>query len=358
LNPEKKPLTPLDFPFADPPEPGELAEVAPGILWQRMPLPFVLDHVNLWLIRDGAGWAAVDCGYGLDAVKAQWEQTLARLDGPITRIIVTHFHPDHLGLGQWLHERTGAPLTMTAAEYLSAHLVMRQEGGLGMPAMVNQFRRHGLDEERLAAQTRLGNGYLHGVPSLPQRYDRLFDGSEIVTGSGANAQRWKVLVGYGHSPEHASFYSAQAGVLISGDMLLPRISTNVSVYALTPNANSLEGYLSSIDRYTALPPQTLVLPSHGLPFIGIHSRVAAQREHHEERLEMLLEACDKPKTTADLLPTLFPRSLDAHQLMFAMGEAIAHLNYLEHAGRLLRSETSDGVIRFLRNESHDLSHPR
>ncbi len=348
----------LDFPFATPPGPGELIEVAPGILWQRMPLPFALDHVNLWLIRDGSGWAAVDCGYGLDAVKAQWEQTLARLDGPLTRIIVTHFHPDHLGLGQWLRERTGAPLAMTAAEYLTAHLMARQEGGLGTPAMIGQFRRHGLEEERLTALERRGNAYILGVPSLPDRYERLFHGDEIVIGAGADARRWQVRVGYGHSPEHAALYCAGAGVLISGDMLLPKISTNVSVYAVTPNADSLADYLASIDRYTELPPQTLVLPSHGLPFVGIQARVAAQHKHHEERLQALLDACGEPKSAADLLQTLFARSLDTHQVMFAMGEAIAHLNHLERAGRLvrLRRENGDGVIRFIRGDTRELLH--
>jgi glyoxylase-like metal-dependent hydrolase (beta-lactamase superfamily II) len=337
-----------DYPFATPPVAGDTFEVAPGVRWLRMPLPFALNHINLWLLEDGDGWAIVDTGFALDAVKECWETILARLaeenspSGRITRILVTHFHPDHLGLASWLQDKTSAPIYMTQGEYLSAHAVWHEIGGHGNQPMLCHFRTHGLDAERCAALAARDGAYKRGVPSLPTNYRRLFEHDVLTIG----AHRWQVRVGFGHSPEHAALYCASLGVLISGDMLLPRISTNISVFAVTPKADSLMDYLDSLDRYRDLPADTLVLPSHGLPFYGMHDRIDAQHAHHAERLQVLEEACATPRSAADLLPTLFERELDTHQTMFAMGEAIAHLNRLEHAGRLVQMQGADGIIRY------------
>lgn len=337
-----------DYPFSTPPAAGDTFDLAPGVRWLRMPLPFALNHINLWLLEDGDGWAIVDTGFALDAVKEYWETILARLaeesasSGRITRIVVTHFHPDHLGLASWLQEKTGAPVYMTQGEYLTAHAVWNEIGGHGHQPMLRHFRTHGLDEARCAALAARSGAYNRGVPSLPTDYRRLFEGDVLTIG----AHRWQVRLGFGHSPEHAALYCAGLGVLISGDMLLPRISTNISVFAVTPKADSLMDYLDSLDRYRDLPADTLVLPSHGLPFYGMLDRIDAQHEHHAERLSVLEEACATPCSAADLLPTLFARELDAHQTMFAMGEAIAHLNRLEHAGRLASRQGGDGVIRY------------
>lgn len=338
-----------DYPFPTPPAAGETLEVSPGIHWLRMPLPFALDHINLWLLQDDDAWTIVDTGFALETVKECWQHILARLaatagGGRISRTVVTHFHPDHLGLAAWLQELTGAPLLMTLGEYLTAHAVWHEIGGHGNPPMLRQFRAHGLDEQRCAALENRRGGYNRGVPSLPTHYQRLFSGDQLAIGG----HRWQVRVGFGHSPEHAALYCPDLGVLISGDMLLPKISTNVSVFAVTPMADSLGDYLQSIDRYRELPAGTLVLPSHGLPFHGIADRVNALHAHHEERLRILEDHCAVPRSAADLLMTLFPRDLDTHQTMFAMGEAIAHLNRLEHAGRLLRLEDTNGRIRFVR----------
>ncbi len=341
-----------DTPFKTPPTAGETFEVAPGIRWLRMPLPFALDHINLWLLEDEVdgrqGWAIVDTGFALDAVKEHWDKILAGLaagprGGHITRIIVTHFHPDHLGLAAWLQEKTSAAVHMSLGEYLTAHAVWHEIGGHGNRAMLAQFRAHGLSEARCAALERRSGGYNRGVPQLPNEYVRLFDGDRLPIGGHG----WQVRVGFGHSPEHISLYCAGLGVLISGDMLLPKISTNVSIFAVTPTADALADYLGSIDRYRDLLGETLVLPSHGLPFYGMLDRVEAQHAHHEERLLVLEENCATPRSAAELLSTLFPRELDTHQTMFAMGEAIAHLNRLEHAGRIARAQGDDGVIRFV-----------
>jgi glyoxylase-like metal-dependent hydrolase (beta-lactamase superfamily II) len=187
------------------------------------------------------------------------------------------------------------------------------------------------------------------VPALPEKFDRLKVGDALTV----DGKKWQIIIGYGHAPEHMALYCAELGVLISGDMLLPKISTNISVFAATPNADALGCFLESLDEMArSLPAETLVLPSHGLPFTGVQWRVEALRTHHEERLQALEEACQNvPKSAAELLDTLFQRALDTHQTMFAMGEAIAHLNHLEHAGRLSRSSDADGVIRYSR-QSH------
>src|SRR2546428_8889323 len=183
------------------------------------------------------------------------------------------------------------------------------------------------------------------VPGFPSVYRRWMDRQT----HGIGGRLWSVVMGYGHAPEHAVLYCEELGVLISGDMVLPKISTNVSVWANEPEGNPLALFLDSLSRYAELPASTLTLPSHGLPFRGLHERVAQLKEHHRLRLEELHEVCDTPKAAADVLTTLFRRKLDTHQLFFAMGEAMAHLHFLHYEGRLERSVGVDGVVRYARN---------
>lgn len=323
---------------------GKTFEVAPGVLWLRMPLPFALDHVNLWLIADSAGdWTAVDSGLNSAAIRHAWEEVLKT--HTLRRQIITHFHPDHLGLAAWLGERSGAQVMMTLSEYATAQLIYHQVDSFSLSAMNALFRRHGLDEAHLAALTARGNAYKQGLSGLPAEFVRLHDGDEVRIGD----KIWRVIVGFGHAPEHASLYCAQLKLLISGDMLLPRISTNVSAFAASPDFDALGGFLASLDRLTALPADTLVLPAHGLPFTGIAARVAALRTHHAERCEALRVACAAaPQTAAGLIQVLFGREFaDAHQTMFAIGETIAHLRYLE-VRRILRRLEADDAQRTIR----------
>jgi glyoxylase-like metal-dependent hydrolase (beta-lactamase superfamily II) len=333
----------LAYPHPTPPATGRETIVAPGVSWLRMPLPFALDHINLWLIEDGAAWTAVDTGIGLDPVKAAWLEILAT--HKLSRLIVTHFHPDHLGLAAWLQERTGAPLWITQGEYLTAQMVYHQVAGYAVAATLDFFRGHGLDGARIAAQQARGNAYARVVPGIPPTFQPLWEGEDTTIGR----HRWRVMVGHGHAPEHASLYCDDLHVLISGDMLLPRISTNIGVFAGVPDANPLAWFLASLDRLRALPEDTLVLPSHGLPFRGLHARVAQLQAHHADRCDDLLRACAEPKSAAELLPVLFPREItDPHQTFFAMGEAVAHLNYLEQARRLERV-VENGIIRHVKH---------
>ncbi|MCF8177944.1 MAG: MBL fold metallo-hydrolase [Sulfuritalea sp.] len=336
------------------PAPGVAVTVAPGVEWLCMPLPFALNHINLWLLADKDGYAAVDTGFALDPIKEAWKLALAGPkseipgeQGParqLTRCIVTHCHPDHLGLAAWLEQETGASLWISQGEYLVAHMIVEQIGSFSIGAMVEFFRQHGLDQTRIDGLIARGNGYKSGVPAIPSTYQRLFNGQLLKIGD----HEWRTIAGFGHAPEHMSLYCAELGVLISGDMLLPRISTNISVMASNPSGDSLGLFLSSIDGFCTLPEDTLVLPSHGRPFRGLHARVEALKAHHAERCGVLLDACrTEAKSAADLIGVLFGRELpDPHQNMFAMGEAIAHLNYLEHAGKIQRIE-ENGITRYI-----------
>ncbi|PWF54657.1 MBL fold metallo-hydrolase [Massilia glaciei] len=340
----------LDYPLRQTiPAPGATHELAPGLLWHRMPLPFALDHINLWLLRDEidgvGGWSALDCGVANDATRAAWERVFTGGMGgaPLLRVLATHCHPDHIGLSDWLCGRFGAPLWMSAGEYGFARMMSAALPGVDGSAAVPHFRRHGLADPALLERLQTRRNYYPSlVPAVPQSYRRMQDGQLILAGG----RFWRVICGFGHSPEHVALHCADLGVLISGDMVLPRISTNVSVFAIEPEGNPLQQYLDSLARFTDLPEDTLVLPSHGNPFRGLHTRIRQLREHHAARLGEVLEACRAPQSAADIVPLMFRRPLDAHQLTFALGEALAHLHKLWVDGLLRRSAGGDGVLRF------------
>ncbi len=336
----------VHYPFARTlPAPGEALAVAEGAWWIRMPLPFALDHINLWLLEDGDGWTLVDTGYGVQATWDLWERVLAGPMGgrPVRRIVVTHYHPDHVGCAAWLERRTGAPVWMTAAEFLSAHAARDDTAGFDRATGIDFFGRNGLDVSGIPEKARTGNRYRRGVPDLPRQYRRLMHGDRLSIGG----RDWEVICVFGHAPEHAALHCPSLGLLISGDQVLPRITTNVGVWGNQPEANPLRLFLESLSRFDAVAPGARVLPSHDRVFEGLHARIAQLREHHAERLARLEESCAAPVTAFEVLPVLFNRALDEHQLGFAMGEAIAHLHWLEAEGRVRRVE-SGGVLRFVR----------
>jgi glyoxylase-like metal-dependent hydrolase (beta-lactamase superfamily II) len=347
----------LHYPLGEAlPAPGHTLELRPGLKWLRMGLPFALDHINLWLLHDRHegrdGWTLVDCGIANDSTRAHWEQLFAtELEGlPILRVLCTHMHPDHIGLASWITERFGTPehdcrLWISATDWNAARMACQSTTAHGGQDAAAFFASHGLVDEASLAKVRARSGYYASmVPRVPGRYTRLIDGLVVTIGG----RRWRCISGYGHAPEHIALFSEDDAVLISGDMLLPRISTNVSVYDLEPEADPLPMFLASIDRFLALPTQTLVLPSHGRPFTGAHERVAQLHRHHAERLAEVLAACqDTPRSAAEMLPVLFKRALDLHQTTFAMGEAVAHLHALFGRGQVRRSRGGDGVWRFV-----------
>jgi glyoxylase-like metal-dependent hydrolase (beta-lactamase superfamily II) len=337
-------VTALEHPWGAPPAPGTTLAVAPGIRWLRMPLPFALNHINLWLLDDGDGVTIVDTGLGLPDTRALWERIFTHeLHGKaVSRVITTHFHPDHFGNAEWLTTRWGVELWCTQAEFLTAYMAWRARGDVGMAQRLAHYRLHGVPAEALERLRERGNHYPDVVPTVPDAYRCIRDGDRVVIGG----RSWEVLVVLGHAPEHAALWCAEAGVLISGDQVLPKITTNVSIWPDRPLDNPLKLYLDSLARFRPMPVDTLVLPSHGLPFRGLHARLDALRAHHDERLAETLDALGEPRTGAELVPLLFRRELDTHQLSFAIGEVLAHLNYLEAVGSITRTLDADGVERF------------
>jgi len=333
----------LDYPFGDTlPTAGTVHEIVPGVGWLRMPLPFALDHINLWLLRDGEAWTVVDCGVATEATRAAWEQVFAG-GVALRRVLATHCHPDHIGLSGWLCERFGAPLWMTTGEYAFARMMAAGLPGIDGTAALPHFQRHGLADPAMVEQMASRKNYFPSlVPAVPVSYVRLQDGQSVVAGN----HEWQVITGFGHSPEHASLWCKQLNLLISGDMVLPRISTNMSVFAVEPEANPLQLYLDSLGRFAPLPQDVLVLPSHGKPFRGLHTRIGQLRDHHKARLAEVEAACEQPRTAAEIVPIMFRRPLDAHQLSFALGEALAHLHKLWRDGIVRRQAGTDGIIRF------------
>ncbi|MEY4562124.1 MAG: hypothetical protein RLZZ618_1401 [Pseudomonadota bacterium] len=346
----------LQYPLGEELPPlGRALDVAPGVRWVRMGLPFALDHINLWLLRDRIdgveGWTIVDCGITNDTTRDAWESVFAHeLDGlPVLRLIVTHMHPDHMGLADWLTKRWSIDgrecrLWCSMSDYVGARMASASTTGFGGDAAARFMAGHGLTDPDAVEKIRMrSNYYASMVPTVPASYRRLLDGLDVEI----DGKRWRCHVGYGHAPEHISLHCPALGVMIAGDMLLPRISTNVSVTDMEPEANSLVLYLDSLDRLRALPADTLVLPSHGRPFRGMLTRIDQLHDHHRERLADVMAACSAaPQSAADLLEVLFKRKLDLHQTTFAMGESIAHLHALWLQGKLRRECGVDGVFRF------------
>ncbi len=327
-----------DYPFSDHPRPGDRTQVAAGVYWLFFPLPFALNHVNLWLIDDGDCWTLVDTGYGSSATRELWETVFHQAldDKPIRRIIVTHYHPDHVGLAGWLAQRFDAEVVMTRREWALTRAVHAHSDAEVEAQFRAFFGGHGLAGEALDTLAANGNGYRRSVPSLPEAASPIAAGDTLTIGG----QTWRVHIGRGHAPEHACLYRDSDHVLIGGDQILPRISSNLTVRSDAPEEDLVTHFVDSLHAIkAALPADTLVLPGHGRPFRGLGERVGDLDAHHRQQLDAAAAACSARALTAfDLLPVLFKRKLDSSQMMFAMGESIAHLNCLFMQGRVERSQ--------------------
>lgn len=336
------PFPELHFPFSQPPEPGQLIEIADGILWTRVPLPFRLDHVNIYLIRDKDGWAVIDTGIGTERTKSVWQSLL---DGPLageclTRLIVTHYHPDHIGLAGWLCETHEIPLLTSQTSYLGClNLSLNPDSG-GNQIYRDFYKSHGLPDDVTELVGTLGHAYLKQVLPLPQTFERLVAGDQLKVGDFT----FDVLSGDGHAPEQLMLYERDRNIFFAADQVLAKITPNISVWAVEPTGDPLGLYLRSLRNLRALIAQDcLVLPGHQLPFHGLHTRCSELESHHEERCARILESCAKSsRTVAELVPVLFTRALDPHQLSFAFSETLAHVNYLVHQQKLTSFRSEDG----------------
>ena len=335
----------LTYPFGRrAPDAGELIEVAAGVGWARLPVPGSLKHINIWLLDDGDDVAVVDTGLDIAACRDAWE---ALLCGPlagrrISRVIVTHFHPDHIGLAGWITARFGAPLLMTREEWLFARMLTSDVRDAPPPEAIDYWRGAGWEEQRIRDEEAKGWGRFSAVVSpVPVSFIRLQDGDGLTVGS----RRWRVFTGNGHSPEHAYLVDEAAGILIAGDQVLPRITSNVSLSLSEPEADPLGDWLNSIAKLRTLPDKLLVLPSHGEPFTGLHARLDALDHGHRDRLDALHERLTEPHRAVDCFSVLFGRKIDDNSLGLATGEAMAHLRRLEIEGRAVR-DSRDGVHWF------------
>lgn len=335
-------MRPLSFPFEAPGADGSLVDIVPGqIKWLRMPLPMALNHINLYLVRDGAGWRMVDTGIDTPETRGLWEGLLSALDGPITGIVCTHHHSDHCGLAGWLTERLRVPLYMSRAEYFAMRMFSEQ---FSFDAWEYRefFTRAGLTEaqfEELVAQFR----HFHTQSGVARAYQRLRDGETLVIG----AHQWQICGGEGHSPEHASLYCRELGVLLSGDQLLARISPNVGVLPFEPNANPLAEWFASLERIGRLPDETLVLPAHERPFYGLETRAKELTDHHLDTLDRLQAFCtESPGSVVALARKLFPDRRSLMDDILAISETLAHLAYLLAQGRVTKHRMADGSDQY------------
>lgn len=333
----------LEYPFPKP-EQGSVSEISPGVLWVRMPLPFRLDHVNLWLIRDGSGWAIVDTGMRIDVVQETWERILGQVLGgaPVTKVLCTHMHADHMGMAGWLTERFGCDLWMTDHEYHGCQELLRPEGSVPA-AKIEFYRRAGWNQSALDAFCDSYGGFAKVAHPLPPLFKQLTDGDRIVIGE----HEWQVIVGKGHTTEHACFYCPALQLFISGDQVLPRITSNVSVPSLQPDANPMEGWLSSLIKIKhKVSNQVLVLPSHNECFRGLHPRLDDLLLIQRRILAELLVRLKEPCRSVDIFECLFGRNItmsDGFLLTMATGESLANLNYLLSRGKAIKCEDESGV---------------
>lgn len=332
----------LHYPLLQAPDSlsGEVCEVADGVLWLRLPLIKQLPWINGWAIDDGAGWAVIDTGVFSPECEATWMALLANglLGRPVTRVFATHWHQDHCGMAGWLCERSACELWMARDEYYSGRVAVDDTPGQLPPEIAKFYRAAGWDEvalDRFAGQ--FGN-YRTMTTPLPKAFRRVRDGDVVQIGH----HRWQCIVGTGHSPEHACWYSPGLKVLISDDQILPTISSNVSVYPIEPHANPLRGWLGSLAEIAMqVPDETLVLPAHHSPFYGLHKRIRQLIEGHRTGLEKLLSSLGRPKRAIDVFPALFGRAIPASQLSMATGESLAHLHYLLAEGKVEKTLVED-----------------
>ncbi|MFZ4405729.1 MAG: MBL fold metallo-hydrolase [Paracraurococcus sp.] len=330
----------------DMPAPGEVRVLQPGLLRARMPLPFPPSHVNIWFLEHDGGWLAVDTSVAGRASRELWDQVLARpeLGGrPLTALLVTHFHPDHIGLTGWLCERFGILPMMTRIEWLTARALWFDSGPDMMAQQIAHYTRAGCPPEYLSFVEGRGALYQRAVAELPRSFHAIKDGRSVTIGGS----EWRVVTGAGHAPDMATLYSPERGVLISADQILPRISPYIGLHPGEPEADPLGDFLASNERFRHLPEDTLVLPSHGEPFSTLHRRLDQLAGHHAERLDTLAEACREPLTAFESAQILFPRATgEVAQMGFTVGETLAHLRRLERQGRLAKEPGPGEAVRF------------
>jgi len=337
-------MSKLSFAFTDAPAPGVRTEIVPGIEWVRLPLPFALDHVNCWLLHDSNNTCLVDTGLHTPVSLECWNDIIKEAGWP-EKLLVTHFHPDHSGLAGWFAAQ-GTQVLSSEIEWGIVKRLNAISTNDFQQFYAQWYAQHGVSQEYIDAVNKAGNSFTAGTVPPPEHCEFLDSGCNIELGG----RSFEIICGQGHSPDMLMLYSESDKLLIAADQVLPSITPNISLTPNTEDPNPLNSFLVCLERLTQLPEETLVLPSHGLPFIGLHKRIAYLIEHHRLRLHEIRQALHAERCAAELFSLLFRRKLDHQQLSFALGETLAHLSYLENQSQVQRTER-EGVTYFRAPES-------
>lgn len=333
----------IRYPVESPPDHGSAAEISDGILWMRIPLPMALDHVNVYALRDTDGWTVVDTGFDSRKSRAIWESLLSGpLSGlPVRRLVVTHHHPDHVGLAGWFQAEHGAELVTTRTAWLFARMLRLDAQDRPAAETVTYWRGAGMPPEMLERRSaERPFNFADVLAPMPLGFTRICDGETLIAGG----RSWSVKTGNGHAPEHATFWAEDESVVIGGDQLLPSISPNLGVYATEPEADPVQEWMVSCHRFRGLSDDTrLVLPGHKLPFTGLSTRLDQLIQNHDSALERLEEHLREPRTAVECFAPLFKRRIADAEYGLALVEAMAHCLHLWHAGRVTRERRKDGA---------------
>lgn len=338
--------TPLSYLEIPPPAPGETVSIAPGVHWLRMPLPMELDHINLWLLEHDGGCVLIDTGLATDAARGVWERLESGFlrEHPLRLIVVTHLHPDHAGLAAWLQRRHDIPVWTSRTTEGQMRELLTPLAAAEITRRRDFYRAHGVTDLEFLGASLTGERYRAAVSGTPHIAHHPQDGEQ----TDWTGRTWRWLEMNGHAAGHLCLHDEAGGILVTGDQVLPAISPNVSLNGWPVDPDPLDSYLESLERLGALDPATLALPSHGRPFRGLGVRATELRDHHRNHLERLLAACVVPHSAVELLRVLYRRELKGFHHVLALGEALAHLQYLAQRGRLACSRGEDGVLRYLR----------
>jgi glyoxylase-like metal-dependent hydrolase (beta-lactamase superfamily II) len=336
----------IEYLSVETPASGSCVAVAPGVLWLRIPMPMDLNHINLWLLGDGDGWTVVDTGINADIAKEAWQKVESEVlsQHPLKRIFLTHLHPDHIGLASWLQERHGVPAWMSVRGYDLVRQFAAEQKAEDIQGAHAFMRAHGFADTEMLSRFFSGKMFRTGISGVPTVAHHPQDGDSLAIGEA----HWQVYETNGHAEGHQCLFDASRRILICGDQVLPTISPNVSYSPRGTDTNPLASYLGSLERLSLLDAHTLVLPAHGKPYYGLRPRAADLIAHHRAHLTAVESACEVAKTAFELVPVLFKRRLIGSHWMFAMGETIAHAEYLAFEGRVTRQTSEDGMIRYSR----------
>lgn len=341
----------IHFPWETPPAEGEAIELGEGALWMRLPLPMKLDHVNVYAFEDDDGWTIIDTGFDTSRTRRIWEALLAGPLGakPIARVIVTHHHPDHVGLAGWFQRAHGAQLITTRTSWLFARMLLLDEQMVPVDETLAYWRSAGMDEEIFEARkAERPFNYVDIVADMPLGFSRVKEGDVIRFGG----RDWDVRIGNGHAPEHATFWSRDCDLVLGGDQLLATISPNLGVYATEPEADPVGDWLESCERLAPFARDShLVLPGHKLPYRGLPTRMRQLVDNHHTALARLLDHLSEPQTAVECFPVLYRRRIGAGEYGLALVEAVGHLNHLLHTGDITRTRREDGAWLWQRKDT-------